>query len=108
MGAARGIAGAHSPEVQGIFLCVEDWEAQWFIEMNNTGGPVDLWEVAGVELRELLVSPEGGHQYIGRPIPPAAVHLLRQDIPPEPWPSDRHASLSSTEQVRRRRSLGLS
>ncbi len=84
MGDARGIAGATRPEVQGVFLCVDVSEAQWFIQMNNTGGPVDVWEVTGIETRELVVSPNGGHQYIERPIPPAQVSLLAPDLPPKP------------------------
>jgi hypothetical protein len=84
MGAAPGIAGSARPEVEGVFLC-EDEEVQWFMELNNTGGPVDLWKVTGVDIRELIDSPEG-HQYVGRAIAPDHVELLEQDIPPRPHP----------------------
>jgi hypothetical protein len=39
MGAAPGIAGSGRPEVEGCFLCVDVLEDEWFIKMNNTGGP---------------------------------------------------------------------
>lgn len=53
MGAACGIAGSREPEVEGIFLCRGESEAAWFVHMNNTGGPVDVWVVTGVGRTEL-------------------------------------------------------
>src|SRR4051794_38333162 len=59
---APGIAGSRRPEQDGCFVCVADWEIDWFVKMNNTGGPVDVWGVDGVEPCELATSSEG-HQY---------------------------------------------
>ena len=81
MGYARGIAGSHRPEVEGVFLCLEEWEVDWFIDLNNTGGPVDVWAVEGVNGDDLVESPNG-HHYLARPIPPNQVILVRQDVPP--------------------------
>jgi hypothetical protein len=74
MGAARGIAGSTAPEVAGVFLCRDEGEARLFAEMNNTGGPVDLWAVTGVSDEELITSPEG-FSYVPTPIPAARVTL---------------------------------
>lgn len=58
MGAARGIAGSASPAVQGIFLG-HDHDVDYFTRMNNTGGDVDVWAVDGVDVDDLLDSPNG-------------------------------------------------
>jgi hypothetical protein len=88
MGAAPGIAGSRRPEVEGCFLCVEEFEDEWFIKMNNTGGPVDVWEVGGVAPDELVESPNG-HTYLPRKIGPGDVRLVRRDIPAPESPLDR-------------------
>jgi hypothetical protein len=49
MGAAPGIAGSTAPEAHGVFLCDGDFEVQFFTQMNNTGGPVDVWAIAGID-----------------------------------------------------------
>jgi hypothetical protein len=81
MSAAPGIAGSREAEKEGCFLCLDDSETDWFVEMNNTGGPVDVWVVDGVDETELITSPEG-HTYLPGPIPAQRVSLLRGDIPP--------------------------
>jgi hypothetical protein len=81
MGLAPGIAGSSAPEVEGCFLCVDFDEDEWFVRLNNSGGAVDVWEVAGISREELLVSPEG-HSYIARTVAPEHLRLLRQDLPP--------------------------
>jgi hypothetical protein len=43
MGPAQGIAGSSRPEVDGIFICRGEDEARFFVRINNTGGPVDIW-----------------------------------------------------------------
>jgi len=43
MHSAPGIAGAQQPEVAGLFVCLGEWEDDWFVALNNTGGPVDVW-----------------------------------------------------------------
>lgn len=82
MGAAPGIAGSRAPEQEGCFLGNE-WEADFFIRINNTGGPVDLWQVDGVADDDLVESPEG-FSYLPRRIPSGRLTLLRTDIPAEP------------------------
>lgn len=59
MGAAPGIAGSRTPEQPGCFLAQDEHTRDWFIRMNNTGGPVDVWEVADVRWEDLQDSPEG-------------------------------------------------
>jgi hypothetical protein len=80
MEAARGIAGSMTPEQQGCFVCRDD-EVDWFVEMNNTGGPVDVWAVSGVDEDSLVQSPEG-YEYVAAPIPPDRLTLMRIDIGP--------------------------
>jgi|SRR6266699_4360411 len=53
-GAAPGIAGSLAPEADGVFLCAGEFEAGFFVEMNNTGGPVDVRAVTGIDDRELI------------------------------------------------------
>lgn len=85
MGLAPGIAGSRTPEVDGIFLCVYWGEDEWFTQLNNTGGPVDIWEVRGVSSDELVESTEG-HLYIRRPVAPEHLRLLQQDVlAVDPW-----------------------
>lgn len=75
MGAAPGIAGSRSPEVDGCFLCVEAFDLEYFLDMNNTGGPVDVWEVEGVSRWDLQESPNGYWYFPGR-IPASQVRLV--------------------------------
>jgi hypothetical protein len=77
MGAARGIAGSMAPEAEGVFLCADDFEAGFFVQMNNTGGPVDIWAVAGIEERQLIESGNG-FSYCPAPIPPSQVALIER------------------------------
>jgi hypothetical protein len=74
MGSARGIAGSTEPEERGVFLCRDEFEARFFVDMNNTGGPVDVWEVTGIAEGE-LVTGGTGFCYFPGPIPPAQVTL---------------------------------
>lgn len=80
MTTARGIAGSFEPEQQGCFLCQHESELEWFIQMNNTGGAVDVWEVSGVDEDSLIESPEG-HYFLPEVIPPKRLRLTRTDIP---------------------------
>ncbi|NKX86426.1 hypothetical protein [Nocardia coubleae] len=81
MGAARGIAGSHRPEQAGCFLALNDFECDWFVRMNNTGGPVDVWEVRGIRTDDLVLSPEG-HYYFPGVIAAAQLRVIRRDVPP--------------------------
>jgi len=42
MADARGIAGSRAPEQEGCFVCLGEFEMEWFVDMNNTGGTVDV------------------------------------------------------------------
>jgi hypothetical protein len=79
MASARGIAGSLAPEQEGCFLCQDQGEVEWFVRLNNTGGPVDVWEVAGIEPGALVLSPEGHHFYPGV-IDPERLRLVREDV----------------------------
>ncbi|AKE88313.1 MULTISPECIES: hypothetical protein [Rhodococcus] len=81
MDAAPGIAGSRRPEQQGCFLCAGEWERDWFVQMNNTGGAVDVWEVHGIDAEDLVESPEG-HYYFPGVIPAARLRLEQRDVPP--------------------------
>jgi hypothetical protein len=80
MAAAPGIAGSRAPEQEGCFLCLDDHEADWFVSMNNTGGPVDVWAVDGIS-DDLVQSPEG-HYYIPRVVARQHLSLVLRDIEP--------------------------
>jgi hypothetical protein len=81
MATAPGIAGSRGPEVEGCFLCVNPGDVDWFVWMNNTGGPVDVWAVDGVELDQLLTAPQG-YEYFPGKIPAEWLALVRQDVQP--------------------------
>jgi hypothetical protein len=81
MGAARGIAGSCSPEADGCFLVDNEWEVDWFIQMNNTGGDVDVWAIENVDATK-LVDNGRGHYYMPGPIARDRLVLVRNDLPP--------------------------
>jgi hypothetical protein len=66
MGAAPGIAGSRMPEEEGVFLCRDEFEVAWFVRMNNTGGPIDVWAVTGIEEDQLLITANGLSYFPGR------------------------------------------
>lgn len=80
MGAAPGIAGSRRPEAEGVFLARGSSEADWFVQMNNTGGPVDVWQVQGVDRRSLRDSGNG-HVYLPAVVPPDRITRVREDLP---------------------------
>lgn len=82
MGAAPGIAGSTQPEEPGSFLVDDESGVEWFVRMNNTGGSVDVWEVSGVDARELVESSEGGYSYLPAIIPSRQLRLIKRDLPP--------------------------
>jgi hypothetical protein len=86
MGAAPGIAGSRRPEVEGVFVCTDRATADWFLELNNTGGPVDVWELTNVGDDELVDDP-GGYCYLTRPVERAHLILLDRDAPARPLPN---------------------
>jgi hypothetical protein len=79
MGAAPGIAGSRRPEADGIFLCLDLSIVEWFIQLNNTGSPVDVWQVDGVDAEHLLDNGSGLHYLPGR-IALDRITLLLQDV----------------------------
>jgi hypothetical protein len=83
MGAAPGIAGSTAPEEDGVFLCRNEFEVRFFSGMNNTGGPVDVWAVTGIEEDE-LIDNGSGFGYFPAPIPAAQVTLADQPDHPRP------------------------
>ncbi|MFE0521436.1 hypothetical protein [Streptomyces sp. NPDC058954] len=82
MGAAPGIAGSSRPEVEGIFVCRDEEEAEFLMQINNTGGPIDVWSVDGID-EELLLDNGNGFVYLPDRIPAAHVRLVRSDVPPQ-------------------------
>jgi hypothetical protein len=87
MGAARGIAGSTGPEVAGVYLCRDEFELGFFVRMNNTGGPVDVWAVTGIG-EEQLIEGGSGFCYFPAPVPRGQVALA--DLPAqEPAPVQR-------------------
>ncbi|MFJ4868647.1 hypothetical protein [Streptomyces sp. NPDC088757] len=83
MGAAPGIAGSRRPEVEGVFLCRGEEEAEFFLQINNTRGPVDLWSVDGID-EGLLLDNGNGFVYLPGRVPAARLLLVRSDVPPRP------------------------
>jgi hypothetical protein len=81
MGAARGIAGSMTPEENGVFLCRDEFEARFFTDLNNTGGPVDVWVVTGVEESGLVTGGSG-----------SATSPPRSRLPRSHWPTGRKTS----------------
>ena len=75
MGAAPGIAGSGSPEAEGVFLCPSEFDAGFFVQINNTGGPVDVWAVDGIDEEELITTVNGFSYFPGR-IPAHQITLL--------------------------------
>jgi len=96
MGAARGIAGSLAPEEEGVFLCRDEFEAGWFAQMNNTGGPVDVWEVTGVD-EDQLITTGSGFSYFPASIPRGQVTLA------SPPPDDRAPAASSQRRKNKQR-----
>lgn len=91
MSAAPGIAGSRAAEVAGVFLCVNRAEADYFMRMNNTGDPVDVWQVDGIDVGQLL-DAGSGYLYLPRAVDAASVRLTALDreppLYPEPMPTE--------------------
>ncbi len=79
MAGVRGIAGSNRPEVDGIFLCRDRQEADWFVNMNNTGDSVDIWAVKDVEHSELL-DGGSGFLYVPGSIPVERLVLVEEGL----------------------------
>lgn len=93
MGAARGIAGSTAPEADGVFLCQDEFHAEFFVRMNNTGGPVDVWAVSGTFEVKMIDNGSGFFYFPGR-IPAGQVTLAE-------WPSPDPAPADGPSRVRK-------
>ena len=76
MSGAPGIAGSREPEVEGIFVALDYFTAEFFVRMNNTGGPVDVWSIDDAQEADLVVS-DSGFSYLPYRLGPQ--RLLRLD-----------------------------
>ena len=76
-----------SPAAPGGCFLADEWTADFFVQLNNTGGPVDVWAVEGVDEVLLLISPEG-YQYLPEAISAERLSLVRRDIGPASGPCD--------------------
>jgi hypothetical protein len=65
-GRCSGYRRKHHPEADGIFLSTEDWDVDYFVRMNNTGGPVDVWQIDGVDADQMLDNGNGYPYLPGR------------------------------------------
>ena len=81
MGAASGLAGNIEAEADGVFLC-ETELVEFFIRINSTGGPVDLWEVRDVD-PQALVDNGTGFRYLPGIVATDRIALVREDIAPQ-------------------------
>lgn len=79
MGAACGIAGSRAAEQEGCFLSNNQAECDFFVRMNNTGGPIDVWEVDHIDSADLVTSPEG-FLYLPGVVAPSNVRLVKRDL----------------------------
>ena len=77
---APGSAGSLRAEEEGCFVCMDEFEVSFFVRMNNTGGPVDIWAIEGIT-EDDLVTPPNGFQYLPRRIPASQLTLYRRDDP---------------------------
>jgi hypothetical protein len=78
MGQAPGIAGSGEPEAEGIFVCRDEGEVQFFLAMTNTGRHVDVWAIDGPSEADLIEGPEG-FAYLPAPIPRQCLALAHRD-----------------------------
>src|SRR4051812_45541923 len=79
MAGTSGIAGNEAPDGEGVFLCEDEAEAEFFVKMNNTGGPVDVWAVDDVEPADLQVSHFGPH-LLPYAVPPSRLTLVQESL----------------------------
>jgi hypothetical protein len=102
MGAARGIAGSTVPEADGVFLCPDEFTVGFFVRMNNTGGPVDVWAVSGIDKEQMSDNGSGFFYFPGR-ISPGQVTLIESasaDAAPSDTPSRVRRKQKKTPRTR--------
>jgi hypothetical protein len=71
-----GVAGSPVPELDGIFLCESERNAEFFTDMARV--PSDVWAV-DVTGRWVENGPSGWVIVLD-PIPPTALRLVRRDV----------------------------
>ena len=89
MGAARGIAGSDSPEKEGVFVTTNRFDAGFFVRMNNTGGPVDLWAIDGVDIP---LNTSDGFFWVPARIAREKLTLLERSVPIPVFESSERSS----------------
>lgn len=45
--------------MDGVFVCRSDGEVEFFLALNNTRGPVDVWAIDALNEHDLVQAPEG-------------------------------------------------
>lgn len=94
MAAAPGIAGSRAPEIPGVFICRSRLEVDFFVELNNSGGPVDVWAIDDVS-RPALLETASGLVYLPFPVGPEHLTLSTESsYHPSPNPKVRTGALS--------------
>ena len=81
MGPAPGVAGAGAPEVEGIFVCPDESDVDFFVHLNTSGAPVDVWAIDGVDPRE-LIEADNGFAFLPRRVAPEDLTLVSQALTP--------------------------
>jgi hypothetical protein len=87
MGLVGGVAGhgvgVKTPEEEGIFLCDDWFEVEYFAQMARSVGieSVDVWELR-LEPVEMLEDDGTGYRFLPQPIPRERLRLARQDWSP--------------------------
>lgn len=72
---------SRQPEQDGCFIARGPWQRDYFVDMNNTGGPVDVWRVSNIDPEEFATSPEG-YSYVPGAIAASQLVLTDTDIHP--------------------------
>jgi hypothetical protein len=103
MSAAPGIAGSRAPEADGVFLCADEFEAGFFVQMNNTGGPVDVWAVSGIDEEQMIDNGNGFFYFPDRISPEQVVLVERPSVDAAPADGPPHARKKQKKKVARTR-----
>lgn len=80
MKTAPGIAGSREPEVAGVFVCLDKFTVDFFVRVNNTGGPVDVWAIDDVD-QSNLIETASGFSYLPARIGAEHLTLIDQSLP---------------------------
>jgi hypothetical protein len=88
-GVAGHATGVRTPEQEGIFLCDDWFDVEWFAQMARSAGieSVDVWEFS-LEPTESAVEDQTGYRFLPHPIPRERLRLVRQDWSPPSMEED--------------------